>query len=154
MRFAIGKQNRDYLIEQLDKALESTPVVEVTISDPAPEKMPMLALWRSWMDSTSKWINQTKSARKIIEAGGRVYEYDFNPEDAHVFFTNARIPNGVNGRRKSWALRASKNGVEIATRGERYHALEQHQAWMIDRGIPHINPASSEYRDAYMEQNT
>ena len=49
-----------------------------------------------------------------------------------------------NGNRLSWAREGNEDAV-IADQGQRFHALQQHQIWMTERGIKHINPRDSEF---------
>ena len=120
------------------------------LSDAPPAKKAgkwgMTRLWRSWMSATAEWMAGNKAIMPlwVNKDGTYTKTRPFNAEDAHELFTMKHLGTDEHGNRLSWKKKA-ENGEAIADQGQRFHALQQHQIWMTERGIKHINPRDSEF---------
>lgn len=143
----IDKAN-DWLIELLNES----PYHILKAKNPAIGKWTMTKLWRSWMGSTGKFmaargVNMLVVNDKDVCIGERPFDHN----DAHELFTSKYLSDN-NGQRLSWSKKG-RDDMRQATRGERVFAMQQHQQWMIEKGIKHMNPSDSDYMKAIQEQN-
>lgn len=109
-------------------------------------KWSMARLWRSWMKSTGDYMaGQGAIMPLFIDKNGLYKKVRmFNENDAHELFTSHWVGTDSSGNRYSWARKADKGQI-ILDKGQRFYAMQQHQRWMIERGIAHINPRESEF---------
>ena len=110
-------------------------------------KWGMSRLWRAWMASTAEWMagNNIVMPKWMKEDGTYSKEKrPFNKNDAHELFTIQWMGTDEHGNRLSWAKEGDENAI-IADKGQRFYALQQHQIWMTERGIKHINPREGEF---------
>ena len=141
-----GVTNRD----QANDLLAQCYNVVSSIKEPTtakPVKWKMSRLWYSWMAVTADWMagNGIVMPKWMKEDGTYSKEKrPFNKNDAHELFTMQWMGTDENGNRLSWAREGNEDAV-IADQGQRFHALQQHQIWMTERGIKHINPRDSEF---------
>ena len=152
--FTLSPHNLQSLINALQDELQSTPLLLVTTSDPATGKWGMAKLWRAWMATTGEGMAQQGATMPPCsrEDGTAWGSRPFNANDAHELFTMRWLGSDSTGTRLSWA-KADHDGMRAATRGERYHAMVQHEAWAGDRGIILIKPRDSEYAEIEREGN-
>lgn len=142
----LTRLNVDEAIQAIRDAAQSRPVSKVTIEDGSIGKWSMSRLWRSWMASTAEWMAANGAQMPlVIQRDGTYSEMrPFNAEDAHELFTRRWLGEDGEGERLTWA-KQSKDGMRPATKGERLHAMNQHQVYMTERGIQHMCPRESEY---------
>ena len=109
-------------------------------------KWGMTRLWRSWMSDTAKFMagNGAIMPLWVNPDGTYTRTRQFNKNDAHDLFTIKYLGTDESGNRLSW-VNSPADGEVVATQGQRFHALQQHQIWMTERGISHINPRDSEF---------
>lgn len=110
-------------------------------------KWGMARLWRSWMAVTADWMagNGIVMPKWMKEDGTHSKEKRaFNKNDAHELFTMQWMGTDGQGNRLSWKKKPEAGEV-IADKGQRFYALQQHQIWMTERGIKHINPREGEF---------
>lgn len=123
-----------------------TDLISTTPPKSKPGRWGMARLWRSWMGVTSEFMagNGAIMPLWVNKDGTYTKTRAFNAEDAHELFTIKHLGTDHNGKRLSWK-KAPENGEVIADQGQRFHALQQHQIWMVERGIKHINPREGEF---------
>lgn len=127
------------LVNERDLLLTKVPKTESG-------KWGMSRLWRAWMSSTAEFMagNGAIMPLWVNPDGTYTKTRPFNAEDAHELFTMKHMGTDENGKRLSWKKKP-ENGEAIADKGQRFHALQQHQIWMTERGIKHINPREGEF---------
>ncbi len=108
-------------------------------------KWTMTRLWRSWMASTAEYMAGQGAIMPLVVSKDGAYKKTrpFNQEDAHELFTAHWLGHDSDGNRFSWSK--SKKDGPVADKGQRFHAMQKHEQWMIERGIKHINPRESEF---------
>lgn len=150
--FQLNRNNQEDAYKWITNLLNEGPYYILTAKNPAIGKWSMTRLWRSWMDSTAKEMAKRGVNMLIVNGEDKcIGERQFNADDAHELFSTTYLSDN-NGKRLSWS-RKGRDGMRQATRGERVHAMEQHQHFMINRGIKHLNPNDSDYKKALQEQN-
>lgn len=88
-----------------------------------------------------------------VRASGELYgQRPFNADDAHELFTMQLLGCDADGTRLSWA-KSPHDGMRVATKGERIHAMQRMEAWATERGIVLLNPRDSEYRQLIEQQD-
>lgn len=109
-------------------------------------KWGMSRLWRAWMSATAEYMAGRGAVMPVVVQLDGTYTETraFNEHDAHELFTIRWLGTDEHGKRLSWA-RKPADGETVADKGQRFHALQQHEAWMTDRGIKFINPRESEF---------
>ena len=115
-------------------------------------KWTLARLWRGWMATTAKYMASNGVTMPLmINADGVTYaSRPFDANDAHELFTRQHLGVDENGVRLSWA----KSGEQRkATKGERFHALRQHELWCFDRGITLFKPRIGEYKELNDKQD-
>lgn len=128
--------------------------VNVKISSGDTGKWGMAKLWRKWMALTAKYMaGQGCVMPLMIGNDGQHYgQRQFNAEDAHELFTHKWMGADAQGRRKSWSKQSTDEKV-AADKGDRFLALQRHEAWATERGITLPKPRESEYCKLEQEQN-
>lgn len=150
--FQLNLNNRDAANDWLLSLLNDGPYWILEAKNPVIGKWTMTKLWRSWMDSTAKFMAKRGVNMLIVNSDDIcIGEREFDKNDAHELFTNKYLQDNL-GNRLSWS-RKGHDGMRAADRGERVYAMQQHQAWMIDKGIKHMNPKDSDYMKAMQEQD-
>lgn len=134
--------------------MKEHPVMLVTAKDATTGNWSMSRLWRAWMKTTADFMAFNGCTMPLmISAKGEPYgSRKFDENDAHELFTSRWLGTDENGKRLSWS-RSGRDDMRPATKGERFHALQQHEQWAIEKGIILINPIDSEYRKMEEEQN-
>ena len=112
----------------ITKELEDNPAIVVKISSAYEGKWGMARLWRLWMATTAKFMAQNGVTQSLyIDSKGIAHgSRPFDENDAHELFTMRWLGTDEKGNRLSWA-KTSKDGRRKADKGERYHALMQHE---------------------------
>ena len=150
--FQLNLNNLDEANDWLIKLLNDGPYWILEAKNPVIGKWSMAKLWRSWMDSTANFMADAGVFIDVKNKSGKViFRRRFDKNDAHELFTTKHLSD-ENGKRLSWSKKG-RDGMRAANRGERCFAMDQHQQWMIERGIKHLNPKDSEYMRAMQEQN-
>jgi len=150
--FQLNNNNIDKAHKWLISLLNESPYHILTAKNPAIGKWTMTRLWRAWMGSTAEFMAKRGVNMLVINAQDKcIGERPFSAEDAHELFMTKYLSD-ENGIRLSMSKKGNDDKRQ-ATRGERVHAMDQHQQWMIERGIPHLNPNDSDYMKAMQEQN-
>ena len=145
-----GVQTRDQANDLLVQCYNSITDLQAQLPEPEKKdagKWTMARLWRSWMAVTAEWMagNDIVMPKWMKEDGTHSKEKrPFNKNDAHELFTMQWLGTDEHGNRLSWAKEGDENAI-IADKGQRFYALQQHQIWMTERGIKHINPRESEF---------
>ncbi len=150
--FQLNKNNYNKILDWAIELLNEGPFWIVEAKNPAIGKWTMTRLWRSWMGSTGKFMADRGVNMLIVNSDDIcISERPFDQNDAHELFTNKYLQDG-RGKRLSWSKKG-RDDMRQATRGERVFAMQQHQAWMVDKGIKHMNPKDSDYMRAIHEQD-
>ena len=138
--------NLQEFVLELQKELESSKVVMVNTADPKLGRWGMARLWRSWIASVSDVMaGRGVTMPLMINADGSFHgARAFTAEDGHALFSSHYLGSDSNGRRLSWA-KSSKDGSTIASKGQRFHALQKLEHFAIEKGIILIKPQDSEF---------
>ena len=150
--FPLNNQNFQSFIQDLQNELEEYPLLIVTTQQMNTGKWGMARLWRAWMATTAEFMAKNGVTMPLMfDTTGSAYgKRPFNADDAHELFTRQHLGVDDQGNRLSW----SKNGSQRkATKGERFNALQRHEAWASERGIILFKPRGSEYDKLEQEQN-
>lgn len=150
--YAVTKHNLDELMSDIKKELEESALVIVTTQQGGTGKWGLARLWRAWMASTADFMaNNGVTMPLMLDVNGEAYgKRPFNADDAHELFSRKHSGVDEHGNRLSWA----KNGNQRkATKGERFNALQRHEAWASERGIMLYKPRGSEYEKLEQEQS-
>ncbi len=144
--YNLSLENFPEFIELIQGELSESKIISVSTAGGSTGKWGMARLWRAWMDSTGKFMagNGSKMPLMIGKDGNPWGEREFNRDDAHALFTAHWLGEDNQGNRLSWS-RKGRDGMRAASKGERFHALRQHEAWAVEKGIILINPRDSEY---------
>lgn len=139
-------------MDEIQIELEEYPLLIVNTQQMNTGKWGMAKLWRAWMETTAKFMADNGVSMPLMyDKSGKPYgSRPFNANDAHELFTRQHLGVDERGDRLSWA----KNGTQRkATKGERFNALQRHEAWASERGIILFKPRGSEYDKLEQEQN-
>lgn len=150
--YPVTKRNLHEFMNEIQSELDEYPALIVSTQQANTGKWGMARLWRAWMQSTADFMaNNGVTMPLMFDANGNAYgKRPFNAQDAHELFTRQHLGVDENGERLSWA----KNGNQRkATKGERFNALQRHEAWASERGIILFKPRGSEYDQLEKEQN-
>ena len=145
--------NLDAFVGELQKHLGQVPVLNVNVNNPSVGKWGMARLWRKWMFTTAEFMAGNGCTMPLmINANGLHYgQRPFDTNDAHELFTRNWLGVDADGVRLSWAKQA-RDGMRPANKGERFHAMQKHEKWAIEKGIQLLKPRSSEYVELEQEQ--
>jgi len=144
-------------MEEMSMKVESGEIkfpVDVSTSKDGIGKWSMSRLWFAWMNSVAKWMSaQGVTMPLAVRASGELYgRRPFNADDAHELFSMQLLGCDADGTRLSWA-KSPHDGMRVATKGERLHAMLRMEVWATDRGIVLLNPRDSEYRKLTQEMD-
>ena len=141
--YPVTRQNLPQAMAEIESLLADSPCLLITAKDATVGKWGMARLWRSWMQSTAEWMARRGAQMPLVWSNGQAYGWrEFNPEDAHELFTHKWLGADSDGNRLSWS-RTGRDGMRAATKGERFHALRQHESWAAERGLLLFKPANS-----------
>lgn len=144
--YQVAKHNLPLFMRELERELDDHQFLLVTTQDPRIGKWGMTRLWRMWMATTAEWMARRGATMPLCMKGGVPWgSRPFNKDDAHEAFTIQWLGVDENGERLSWS-KSGKDGRRAATKGERFIALQKHEAWASERGITLFQPRDSEYR--------
>lgn len=148
MEYTLTQLNAPEVFAELQKQLSAEGALIVKVQSAKVGKWGMARLWRAWMNQTAEFMADNGVTMPLmIDKNGKPYRTrPFSADDAHELFTHQWLGEDENGNRLSWS-RAGREGMRPATKGERLHAMRQHEAWCIDKGIILFNPIESEYRE-------
>lgn len=150
--YPVTKHNLHEFMNEIQSELDEYPALIVSTQQANTGKWGMARLWRAWMQSTADFMaNNGVTMPLMFNRNGEPYgKRPFNAQDAHELFTRQHLGVDENGERLSWA----KNGNQRkATKGERFNALQRHEAWASERGIILFKPRGSEYDQLEKEQS-
>ena len=119
-------------------------------------KWGMARIWRKWMSETAEWMAANGATMPLcFDKDGKPYgSRAFNESDAHELFTARWLGVDSDGNRLSWS-RKGRDGMRPATNAERFHAMQRHENWCVERAIKLFNPRhENEYRDLEREQES
>ena len=138
--------------EDLVKEIDEHGTVICSSQPASTGKWGMARLWRAWMSTTAKFMAQNGVTMPLmINSEGVSYSNrPFNADDAHELFTRQHLGVDESGIRLSWAKTGNQRK---ATKGERFHALRNHEIWASDRGIILFKPRTSEYQELTDKEN-
>ena len=111
----------------------------------------MLNTWRSWMRETARWMVARGAWMPLCYTpeGLPWGRRGFSEADAHELFTSVYLGTDAAGHRYRWVITGKLEPGEIsASREQRLHAMAQHEAWCVERGVKIIIPESSDYARA------
>lgn len=148
----VTKHNLQDFMSEIQSELDEYPILIVSTQQMNTGKWGMARLWRAWMKSTADFMAANGVTMPLMfKVSGEPYgKRKFNEQDAHELFTRLHLGVDESGERLSWA----KNGSHRkATKGERFNALQRHEAWASERGIILFKPRGSEYEQLEQEQN-
>lgn len=150
--FQLSNHNLQLFFEEIQKELNEEKLLIVNSRAAGVGKWGMARLWRSWMDSTAKFMagNGVKMPLMIKSDGSWYGSRPFDANDAHELFTRQWLGVDENGVRLSWAKSGNQRK---ATKGERFNALRKHENWCVEKGIVLFKPRDSEYEKLEQEQN-
>lgn len=142
------------LFDQVQGMLDKTPVLVISVQEENTGKWGMARLWRRWMATTAQFMAARGCTQPLyIDPDGKHHgSRPFGPEDAHELFTAKWLGVGASGERLSWS-KQGRDGMRPANKGERFHALRQHENWCTEKGIALFNPRYSEYQQLQQEEN-
>jgi hypothetical protein len=122
---------------------------------PSVGSQPMLATWWMWMTETADFMagNGCKMPLIIRPDGTWEGERPFDKNDAHEYFTRKWLGVDTMGVRYSWSRDKKHPERPVADTGQRLHAMNQHDDYCSERGIPITHPVNSEYRELMERQN-
>ena len=142
----VTNHNLQDAFDLITKELEDNPAIVVKISSAYEGKWGMARLWRLWMTATAKFMSQNGVTQPLyIDSKGVAHgSRPFDENDAHELFTMRWLGTDEKGNRLSGA-KTSKDGRRKADKGERYHALVQHEEWCLNKGVALPKPRGSEY---------
>lgn len=150
--FQLNPNNIDKANDWLIELINDGPYWVLEAKNPVIGKWTMTRLWRSWMNSTAIFMADAGVFVDVKNKSGQViFRRKFNKDDAYELFCS-KLCCDENGNRLSWGKKG-RDGMRTANRGERCFAMQQHQQWMVERGIKHLNPNDSDYIRAMQEQN-
>ena len=114
----------------------------------------MLSTWWMWMEETAQFMCQRGCTmpRYIDPEGNTHGTRPMNKYDCHELFTMKWLGSDSLGRRLSWKREDNGSGV-IADESQRYHALQRHENFCIERGIPITIPNTSQYWELREAEN-
>lgn len=117
-------------------------------------KWGMAKVWRKWMSETAEWMARQGATMPLCWKDGQPYgSRAFNEHDAHELFTAQWLGVDAEGNRLSWSKKG-RDGMRPATKSERFHAMQRHESWAVERGIKLFNPRhENEYRQIEAETN-
>jgi len=153
--YQLTKHNLSQFVDKLQDELEEHPILVVTSQNGNVGKWGMARLWRAWMDKTAQFMAENGCSMPLmINKNGENYgTRPFSSDDAHELFTRQWMGTDADGTRLSWS-KTGHDKQRPATKGERFNALQKHEAWGTERGIILFNPRDSEYSDLEKEQNS
>ena len=151
--YPVNKHTLEAFFHDLQKELEGGQTLIVTTKQAGTGKWGMQRLWRSWMSSVADYmVSKGATMPLVITKDGRHFgQRPFNADDAHELFTYKFLGADEQGRRLSWA-KADRDGMRAATKGERFHAMQQLEVWAVEKGITLFKPRDSEYFEMESEQ--
>jgi hypothetical protein len=151
--FRLSIHGLPQLMSQLQTALETDPILVISIQPENTGKWGMARLWRMWMDATAKFMAKNGVTMPLmVNAEGVIYgTRPFSEIDAHELFTSRWLGVDSDGVRLSWSRRG-RDGMRPATKGERFNALRCHEDWATDKGVMLFKPRGSEYEQVSQEQ--
>ena len=134
--FNLTKNTLQKCFDELQAELETTPSLILSTQNADTGKWGMAKIWRAWMASTAEFMARNGCKMPLmISLDGQAYgERAFNADDAHLLFTHQHLGVDKDGTRLSWSQKG-RDGMRAATKGERFHALQQHEIWASERGI-------------------
>lgn len=143
----VSKAIIDEGLDKIKRLVEKHGQVVVSVESAFIGKWGMTRLWRSWMDSTAKYMVGRGAVMPLaIKPNGQWYgERRFNKDDAHELFTHHWLGADENGNRYSWAKQQHDDKIP-APKGQRFMAMMRHQEYMVERGIHYLNPQDSEFQ--------
>lgn len=152
--YQVTHGNLAQFIKDLQSELGESNSLIVTTQNPDTGKWGMARLWRTWMMSTGLWMAERGSIMPLmIKLDGTWFgERPFSPDDAHELFTHTWLGVDEDGNRLSWS-KSGRDGMRPATKGERFIAMQRHEAWALEKGIILVKPRDSEYSRLEKEQN-
>lgn len=147
--FQVSSHNLSEFMNDIQSEISEHKLLIVSSQPAGVGKWGMARLWRSWMSKTAEFMACNGVTMPLMfDVSGKPYgKRPFDANDAHELFTRQHLGVDENGLRLSWAKSNSKkiNGVRVATKAERFHAMQRHEAWCSERGIILLKPRDSEY---------
>jgi len=137
---------------QLINRHETGDVIEVDIvKEKQIGSMNMHSLFMIWMRETSAWMAAHGGQLEVTKDGkGTGVFVPFDENTCRRYFTSFWVGTPSEGSHYSWARSkdaAEKEGGVMMDKGQRFHCMEKHEAWAVDRGIKLTVPVKSEYRE-------
>lgn len=152
--YQLTKGNLNEFFNLISNELDSESVLIASTQSAKVGKWGMTKLWRAWMQSTAEFMADNGCTMPlVIDSDGTAFgTRKYNSEDAHLYFTHLHLGVDKDGVRLSWS-RQGRDGMRAATKGERFNALQRHEAWASERGIKLFKPRGSEYEKLELEQD-
>lgn len=150
--YQVTKHNLREVMQEIEAELDDSAILLVTTQNPRVGKWGMAKLWRAWMATTADWMARQGATMPLCyDKQGKPYgSRAFNENDAHELFTCQWLGVDRDGTRLSWS-KTGRDGMRPATKGERFIAMQKHEAWATERGINLFQPRDSEYADMQKE---
>jgi len=149
----VTRGNLEQAMIAIQDEIERSHVALIDIRSGNTGRWGMARLWRSWMETTARWMAARGATMPLgpIESRTNYGSRPFSSQDAHELFTALHGYTDRDGERLSWS-RQGRDGMRPATKGERLNMMMRHEAWASERGIALLNPRDSEYRELMKEQ--
>lgn len=152
--YHLTKYNLEHLISTLETKLQDEPMLMIEIKKATIGKWTLAKLWRVWMSKTTDWFADQGYGLTITSKSGKYGTIiPFNADNIHELFTIKWLGTGNDGKRLSWSKK-NHSGMQVATQGERYHALRCHEEWCLGKGIDLKKPRNSEYLKLQEKERT
>ena len=140
------------LAESIEKILSDDGQAKVTVVKKSNGTMPLDRHWRALMPQVALIMQSYGVTMKMSSPSGKAqFERVFDKDDAHDLFTSHFMPIGENGKRKSWS-KNGREGMEVATTGDRCHAIERLYAYWLEKGHNLQRFNDSEYESLMKSQ--
>jgi len=101
-------------------------------------------LWRMWVKVASDWMADNGATMPLlIDRQGNFHgSRRFSAQDGHDLFCSYFLGLDEGGRRLSWVR---SEGENVASKAQRYVALQKLEQWCLQKGIKLPQPRESEY---------
>ena len=124
--FSMTNDNHEVVSESFSVAVweildsSGTAIITIAAADNYVGKWGMARLWRSWVASCSKFMNDNGATMPLFydKDGNAHGSRPFNANDGHELFTIKMLGQDEHGNRLSWA-KQDHDGMKAANEGQR-----------------------------------
>lgn len=153
INLTINTENIEQSIVTIRQQVAKHKEIRVTSEKNETGNWGMARLWRKWMAQTADFMAANGVTMPLMfDKNGEQYgKRAFNEYDAHELFTSQWLLLDGCGERLSWS-KNGRDGMKPASKGDRFLAMQKHEAWAVERGINLLQPRDSEYQKLKTEQ--